>query len=204
MNKVLILPLFLLVAFANVYPQQKIKDFYLSNFNDTGSRDWEVKGDEAMVYDNHVDIDKMQATYYLKNDTMSVKSEKATLTKDTMDAQLKDNVELTIPDRQGNYIKVTCSGPLEMRYNDGIATFNDNVVVESKEGKLYADKTTVFFSSQEKKMLKIVSEGNVKIVREDNVAFAAKATYLGDEKRVVLEGSPRLIYFPKDDETSRN
>jgi lipopolysaccharide export system protein LptA len=112
----------------------------------------------------------------------------------------EENVEVQLSDKEGRAVKITCDGPLEIEYNEGVAVFNNNVTVDNKDGKLYADKTTVFFDNKEKKIVKIVSEGNVKIERENNVTFAQKATYFDADKKIILEGNPRLFYFPKDNE----
>lgn len=182
--------------------QQKIKDFYLSNLKQDGSKDWEVKGNEAIMRNQYVDISKMEAKYFASNDTIFVRSEKATLDKTNMNADLRDNVELKIPDKEGNYITINCTGPLEMRYNEGKAIFYDNVVVNNPQAKLFSDKATVFFDAKDKKKMKIVAEGHVKIVKDDNVAFADRAIYMGEDKQVTLEGNPRLIYFSKKNETA--
>ena len=184
--------------------EQKIKDFYLSNLKEDGSKDWEVKGKEATIKDKFVDIENMDAKYYSEKNPVYIKSDKAKLNKENMNADLKDNVELKIPNKDGTYITITCTGPLEMRYNDGIAIFNENVSADTQSGKLFADKTTVYFDTKDKTKMKIVAEGHVKIIKDENVAFADKATYTGDSKNVVLVGSPRLIYFSKKNETPGN
>jgi lipopolysaccharide export system protein LptA len=184
--------------------QQKINDFYLSNMKEDGTKDWEVKGKEAIIKDKYVDINKMEGKYYSNKDTIFVKSEKAQLDKESMNANLKDNVELKIPDKEGNFVTITCTGPLEMRYNDGIAIFNNNVEVDSKDGKLYSDKATIYFDAKDKTKLKIVAESHVKIVKDDNIAFCDKATYLAAEKNVTLEGNPKVIYFTKKNEAAGN
>jgi LPS export ABC transporter protein LptC len=184
--------------------EQKIKDFYLSNLKEDGSKDWEVKGTEAVIKDKFVDINNMDAKYYSDKNPVYIKSDKAKINKENMNADLKDNVELKIPNKDGTYITITCTGPLEMRYNDGIAIFNENVTADTQDGKLFADKTTIYFDAKDKTKMKIVAEGHVKIVKDENVAFADKATYTGDIKKILLEGSPRLIYFSKKNETSGN
>lgn len=257
----LILAVLLFMSFSVcAFAQEKIKDFYISNYNQDGSPDWEVKGKEAFVHDKHVDIDDMEAKYYSKDDTISIKSNKAKLDKDKMDVYLNDNVrveskdgvklqtevlnwertnnkintaewvqvekdsfqikakgldgdtqfekvdfqkeiEMQIPDKEGKeFTVITCRGPLEIEYNKGTAVFNDSVIVENKEGKLYADTATVFFDMEKKKMTKMVAEGNVRILRGENITFAKKATYFGDDGKIILEGQPRLIYFPESNE----
>ncbi|MCM8787436.1 MAG: LPS export ABC transporter periplasmic protein LptC [Candidatus Omnitrophica bacterium] len=195
LNLVVILFIFVIP----IYSQQKIKDFYLSNYKEDGSRDWEITGKEAQVSEKYVDINNMNASYYSANNVIQIKSDKATIDKENMNATLKDNVEAKIPtkDTKG-YTTITCDGPLEMEHEKGRAIFHNNVVVESEQGKLFCDKATVLFDKDAKKIIKIIAEGNVKIVQEQNVTFAQKATYLEDQKLLVLEGRPNVIYFPKE------
>lgn len=184
--------------------KQKINDFYLSNLKEDGKKDWEMKGKEAILGDKYVDINKMEAKYYSNNDVISIKSENAQLDKESMNADLRDNVELKIPDQEGGLITINCAGPLEMKYSEGIAIFNNSVVVDNREGKLFCDKATVLFDAKDKTKLKIIAEGHVKIVKDDNIAFCDKAIYLGQEKNVTLEGNPKVIYFSKKDATFGN
>lgn len=253
--------LFLFVSLSfSVYPEQRIKNFYLSNLKEDGTRDWELKGDEAIISDDYVDIEKMRANYYLEEDTILITSNTARMNKENMDIFLKDDVHIENKDgatldtdslnwqRQKNRIETfdrvkvskdtmqitatglsadtqlnnaafgrdvevifadakngdvtiaVCSGPLEIEYNAGKATFNDDVVVTNSQGKLYSDKATLYFDIEEKKLIKIISEGNVKIIRENNVAFSQKATYFGDEGKIILEGRPRIMYFSQEGE----
>lgn len=247
---------------SEAFSQQKIKDFYLSNFKDDGTHDWEVRGDDALVYDQYVDIETMEAYYYLEEDTIKITSDKARLNKENMDVHLQDNVNITnkegativtnsldwqnsknlietkdwvkatkdsmeitakgmsadtqmqeadfkeevkvsFPDQETKTpITATCSGPLEIEYSGGKAIFNDDVVVTHIQGKVFSDKSTLYFDSETKAIIKIVSEGNVKIVREGSETFSQRATYFGQEDKLVLEGRPRLIYYPQDSDDS--
>ncbi len=242
--------------------KQEIKDFYLSNFKKDGSADWEIKGKEAAVNGDYIDITTMDANYYIDKDTISVKSNTAKLNKKTQKIQLDGDVEIKNKagwnlktdhldwQRKENYIKtdmpvrteknlfwvkakglyadsqlkkadfkedvqaaftekdkknattINCDGPLEIEYNEGKATFKNNVVVNHEQGKLFSDTAILFFDIEEKKIAKIVSAGQVKIVRDNNVTFADKATYFAAEEKLVLEGSPRLIYFPEEGDNS--
>ncbi|UCD16005.1 MAG: LPS export ABC transporter periplasmic protein LptC [Candidatus Omnitrophota bacterium] len=240
--------------------QQRIKDFYLTNYKEDGAQDWEVEGKEAFIYDTYVDIDQMNAKYYTKDDTVFIKSKKAKLDKKSMDVYLREdvevenkegtlvtdsldwkrnqnniktddwvkvnnksiqitakgmtadtqmskvdfeeNVEALLPDEKNkDYTMITCTGPLEIEHIKGTAVFNDNVVVENKDGTLFSDKATAFFNADEKKLIKVVSVGNVKIVKDENITLAQKATYFGEDERLLIEGNPRVIYFPDEDET---
>jgi LPS export ABC transporter protein LptC len=239
-----------------VYPQQRINDFYLSNYDEDGRRKWEIKGKEAVVHGKYVDINKMRAKYYAGRDIISIKSKKAQLNKGSLNVFLKEDVsventegvrlitdslnwrrddskietnawveahranmqvrakglnadtqfkkidfqedvEVNFPSKEGSYpTTITCNGPLEIRYNEGKAVFNENVVVKDNNGTLFSDKVDVFFDKEKGEIIKIICKGKVKIIRNDNVVFAQKATYLGEEEKVILEGNPRLIYFP--------
>ncbi len=64
---------------------------------------------------------------------------------------------------------------------------------------MFSDKATLFFDPEDKTIIKIVSEGNVKIVRDGNTTFSQKATYFSKEQKIVLEGRPRLIYYQEED-----
>ena len=57
--------------------------------------------------------------------------------------------------------------------------------------------TGIKMSMWTKKIKKVISQGNVKIIKGDNITFAEKATYFGLDGKLVLEGNPRLIYFPE-------
>ncbi len=241
--------------------RQEIEDFYLSNLREDGTSDWEIKGNTAVLDGDCIDIQTMDANYYLEEDIISIKSNQARLNKKSQDMHLKGNVE--IKNSQGwtlwadylnwqqeqNHIKtsspvkttksslvvlakglhadsqlekadfqkdvqvaysdednhnaltINCDGPLEIEYGAGRATFKNNVVVKHQQGTLFSDTATLFFDTEEERIVKIISEGNVKIIRDNNVTFAEKATYLADEEKLTLEGNPRLIYFPHGDES---
>jgi len=253
----IVIAVFTLFYSLDVYPQQKIQDFYLSNYKEGGSKKWEVKGKEALVSGNYVDIDDMKAKYFQDNDTINIRSDKAKLDKKNMDVYLKNNVYVNSEKgitlhadaldwkqssnnistntkvniekeksikvdaegmdadtalskvkfkkdvkvdlfRKDDVIKINCDGPLEIDYNKGVAVFNNNVVVDNVQGKMFARKATVYFNSQDKTIAKVVAEGDVKVVRDDNVTFADRAVYSEKKKKIVLEGRPRLVIFPKE------
>lgn len=236
--------------------RQEITDFYLSNLRQDGTSDWEIKGKEAILDGDYIDIITMDANYFLEEDTISVKSNTARLNKVSQDMYLNGDVRITnregwnlmadyldwqrtqdrimtespvrttkdslVVDAKGLYADsrlekadfhkdvqvsfsgesqeetttINCDGPLEIEYGTGTAIFRNNVVVKHPQGTLFSDKATLFFDTQEERIVKIISEGNVKIVRDNNITLAEKSTYFADEERLVLEGKPRLIYFP--------
>ncbi len=248
----LLLLLFIFFKIIPDFAQQRIKEFYLSDWSQNKKK-WELRGKKAFIFDKYVDIEKLEAKYFLKNKIVNLKSDKGRIIKPMKEVYLKDNVKVKTNDgislfssslawknnllftedkvelerdnlrivakglkaeenlkkvnfqkevkvrlsQEDNKVVITCSGPLEIDYNQAKAIFNKDVVVTSKEGKIEADKGIVYFDKSSRTIIKIVCEGNVKIEREGNVSFAEKATYLGKEKKIILEGNPRLVIFPK-------
>lgn len=238
--------------------QQKIKDFYISNFKPDGSKDWQMQGKEAIIYEHHVDIDKMNALYYPKDDTVTITSSKARLNKANMDIFLQDNVYLKsqqglklITDtlnwkRTSNLVEtndkvylfkntlrivargmsadtqlkkadfgkdvkvqmpikdtkeqvmITCSGPLEIEYNKGEAVFNDDVVMKKQDATMYSDKAFLYFDVAKKGIKKIIAQGNVKIIKDQNLTLADRAIYLAETGKVTFEGNPKIFYYPQE------
>ncbi len=247
---------------ASGYAQQKVGDFNLSNFRGDGTKDWEMRGKEAFVFDEYVDVNQMQARHYRQDRIIDIKADKGMLYKPQMDAYLRENVEIHSDDgaalytdsltwkkdknliytddpvrlarnsleieargmnadtemetvdftedvtlmsqdeETGDMITVQCQGPLEVDYNRGVAVFKDQVRVESERGLMFSDKATVYFNADQQNIMRIIAEGNVKIVQGENITLADKATYVNAEQRLVLEGTPHLIIFP--DETTGN
>jgi len=234
------------------FAQQQIKEFYLSDWSKK-ERKWELRGKKALVFNKYVEIENLEAKYFLKNRIINLKSDKGRIIKPVEEVYLKDNVKVKTNDginlfssslawknnllftedkvklerdnlkivakglkaeenlkkvnfqkevkvdfyEKNNKIVITCSGPLEIDYNQAKAIFNKDVVVTSEEGRIEANKGVVYFDKDKQKIIKIVCEGNVKIERGNNISFAERVTYLDKEKKIILEGSPRLVIFPK-------
>lgn len=66
--------------------------------------------------------------------------------------------------------------------------------VKATRGELTinSDRIEVFFDQKEEKIIKSVAYGNVEIVHEDTVATGQKATFLEEEEKIILTGSPAL------------
>jgi len=114
---------------------------------------------------------------------------------------------------------ITCDGPLEIDYEKNIAVFNNNVKVDRPDTILYSDKMDVYFSQTSEdsdepeeadgpagsdEMMgssidKIIAQGNVKIVRGENISYSDKATYLATDKRIILNGRPKLVIYSTED-----
>ena len=92
---------------------------------------------------------------------------------------------------------ITCSGPLEVDYANGLAVFRKDVKVTDERGTVYADRMDVHLDPQTQKILKVVAGGNVRIVRGQNQSFSDEAVYFPPENKVLLSGNPKLTLYPK-------
>src|SRR3990167_415501 len=121
---------------------------------------------------------------------------------------LKDDVTVELQEEQGagdaplsskEPTVITCDGPLEIDYEKEIAIFNTNVKVNQKErGDMYADKMEAYFDFKNKKILRIKSMGNVKIVKGENTSYSEEAEYSAATKKMVLTGRPRLVIYSEE------
>ena len=94
---------------------------------------------------------------------------------------------------------ITCSGPLEIDYEKEIAIFHNNVMVDQKDqGIMYADRMDAYFDFKNKKILRIISKGNVKIVKDENTSYSDEALYSAQDGKLTLSGNPRLVINSKD------
>ncbi|MDP3732666.1 MAG: LPS export ABC transporter periplasmic protein LptC [Candidatus Omnitrophota bacterium] len=118
-------------------------------------------------------------------------------------------------------IVITCDGPLQIDYDKNIATFNNNVKVDTQDALIQSDIMDVFFGKTGKdspdskkeasglgsvmgatggsKIDKIIARGNVKITRGENVSYSDEATYNALDKKITLSGKPKLIIYSSED-----
>ncbi|MFA5118504.1 MAG: LPS export ABC transporter periplasmic protein LptC [Candidatus Omnitrophota bacterium] len=112
-----------------------------------------------------------------------------------------------------NKIMVTCDGSLEIDYQRNIATFSDNVKVDTVDGSIYSDVMEVYFiksNNQEapkassaglpagamtSQVDKIKAYGNVTIVRGDNISNSDEAVYSASDNKIILLGKPKLVIY---------
>jgi LPS export ABC transporter protein LptC len=105
-------------------------------------------------------------------------------------------------------IVIICDGPLEVDYEKNIAIFNNNVKVETPDLTIYSDKMQVYFTPKDdtaksgegaavmsSSINKIVSQGNVRILRGENISYSQEATYTAVDKRIVLTGRPQIEIY---------
>jgi len=135
------------------------------------------------------------------------------LNKVTLEKDVKVNINPATNPNTASGLKdkiiITCDGPLEINYEKNIATFKNNVKVENKDSSIYSDIMDVYFAPSDKsspkadsnsiimgsKIEKIVSRGNVKIVRGENISYSDEAVYTAADKKIVLSGKPKLIIY---------
>jgi len=110
-------------------------------------------------------------------------------------------------------IVITCDGPLEIDYGKNIATFKNNVQVDTQDVFIQSDIMDVYFggvgketssaetdiTSMGSKIEKIVARGNVKITRGENISYSDEAIYTALDKKITLSGSPKLIIYSTED-----
>ena len=121
-------------------------------------------------------------------------------------------------------IVITCDGPLQIDYDKNIATFNNNVKVDTQDALIDSDIMDVYFgkagagkdtsgskkadsdvssalggSAMGSKIDKIVARGNVKITRGENVSYSDEAIYSALDKKIILSGKPKLIIYSGED-----
>ncbi|MCX5695653.1 MAG: LPS export ABC transporter periplasmic protein LptC [Candidatus Omnitrophica bacterium] len=129
------------------------------------------------------------------------------------DASLAKTGDLAVKEK----ITVTCDGSLTVDYEKNIATFNKNVKVEKSDSVIYSDTMVLYFSSGKdspkvkedntaglmgnNKIDKIVARGNVRIVRGENTSYSDEAVYSALEKKIILSGKPKLVFYSTKDLT---
>ncbi|MBN2483850.1 MAG: LPS export ABC transporter periplasmic protein LptC [Candidatus Omnitrophica bacterium] len=122
MNLQVILFIVVIISYlfgAPAFSQQKITDFNLSNFREDGKKDWEMRGQEAFIFEEYVDIRQMEARHYRAGRIIDIKADKGMLYKPHMDAYLYNNVEA--------------------RSNDGAALFTDSLIWKKDKNLIYTN-----------------------------------------------------------------
>ena len=71
-----------------------------------------------------------------------------------------EDVKVTIlPDKT-----ITCDGPFSLDHENSVAVFNNNVKIRDNENETFTDRLTVYLDPDTNKILRVVTEGNVKVV----------------------------------------
>lgn len=173
----------------------------------TDSLDWDRQTEKVTTKDQ-VNLERESLTASGVGAEAQPNLKKFSMDKD-IKVQIKpDESKSSKKDMLKNRIYITCNGPLEVDYENNVATFKDNVVVDDGTIQLYSDVMDVHFKTKKAVgaasdetatpaggLTKIVAKGNVKIVRGENTSYSDEATYNAETKKLVLSGRPRLEIF---------
>lgn len=141
------------------------------------------------------------------------------LNKITLEKDVTVNINPTTSENQPgqgmkNKIIITCDGALQIDYAKNLATFNNNVKVDTKEFLIYSDVMDVYFIMSDKdrpkepekisigagaKIEKIVARGNVRIIRGENISYSDEAIYTLADKKITLVGKPKLVIYSAEE-----
>lgn len=91
---------------------------------------------------------------------------------------------------------ITCDGEVQFDYEMNQAYFFKNVKVVSEDATIDSDKITVYFDPDTKRLTEILAEGNVRLMRGDNITYSHMASYSEVDKKITLSGKPRFILSP--------
>lgn len=190
----------------------------------TNSLDWDRKK-ELVSTNDLVNIYKDNMVTTSKGAIGHPNLSQVTLEKDVTVEMALNSMEKDKPKEKGKVV-ITCDGPVEIDYQKNVANFKNNVKVDKQDFILYSDTMDVYFltgspskaaeiknepQKKEKKdsgmgfdmsgskLEKIVAQGNVKIVRGDNVSYCQKATYTGADSKIVLTGQPKIVIVSTED-----
>lgn len=125
---------------------------------------------------------------------MTARGKGGSANSDERRARLKKNIIVAMDP----HTTVTCDGPLEVTYEDNQAIFYKNVEVVDKDGKMFADKLTVNFDRDSKKLAEVIAEGHVKVKRGKSYTLSEKAIYTDGTKSAQLLGRPQVIIDPTE------
>lgn len=133
---------------------------------------------------------------FIERKDMDIEGTGASTQPDLKMAKLNKDIKVDIKDPPA---VITCDGPLEVDYDKNIAYFYDNVKLIDKETTIDTDKATAYFKPKSRALTKVLCEGNVKIVRGEDITYADGLTYLPDEGRVILTGRPKIFIRSGDE-----
>ena len=81
---------------------------------------------------------------------------------------------------------------LQLDDNAGLMVFTGNAVAEQAGVTIHGHRLTVKYRGENRDIVEVVAEGDVKILQEDRVATGDKAVFYRNEGRVVLTGDPKV------------
>ena len=200
----------------------KVLAFNLEGLNERGAKKWDVKGESAeAISENRVKLDNIVASAYGEDAEAVITADKGVYDRAKNNVRLDKNVHATIESTQGftgsfvdgvdqksgadkkkdkskkSKTVITCDGEVQFDYEKNVAVFLKNVKVVNEDGVIDADRITVYLDPETRKLKEIVADGDVKIVRGENVTLSQKASYSETDKKVTLSGRPKLILSPE-------
>lgn len=95
-------------------------------------------------------------------------------------------------------VDIICRGLLAIDYYHGKAVFNKRVKMTSRDGVVYSDKATEFFDPHSRRLVKIISQGHVRVERGSSVSYSEWAKYSARDSKIIFTGRPKIIYYPKE------
>lgn len=155
----------------------------------TDSIKWDQDKDEVST-DERVNI--------IKDESLEIQGKGLEAQPSLKKARIDEEVEVKIPQEDNSFIMITCKGPLDIDYQEGKAVFYGDVKADQKDSQIFSDKATVYFDIETRTVLKMIAEGNVRIIRGKNTSFSDRAIYNATTKKIRLEGNPRLVIFPEN------
>ena len=121
------------------------------------------------------------------------------LMRDAMGGAPLDDLEENLDNEKKHKATITCDGPLEIDYENNIAIFNNNVKVDDQRGQIYSNIMQAYLDPVSKNIFKVVAEGDVRVVREEDSTFSERAVYTTADQKIVLLGKPK-IFIHADEE----
>lgn len=205
--------------------KQKVLAFDLEVLSDRGEKKWDVRGRSAeAITENRIKLNNIVARSYGEGSEATITGDDGVYDRLNNNVKLENNVKavientenfskdfmslpLTPPESNGTGADkpkktktvITCDGNAVFDYQNNKAYFNRNVKVLSDDANIDADKITVNLDMATKKVKEIVAEGNVKITRGENITYSDSATFIEEDKSVILSGRPRLILCQEGD-----
>lgn len=214
--------------------KHKVLSFNLEGLNDRGEKKWDVNGESAeAISEDKVELDNIVAKAYGEEAEAVITADKGVYDKTKNNVTLQQNVKAVIESTDnfnGNFVDfsgktgakdtadetgpnipkqktkttITCDGEVQFDYEKNVAFFLKNVHVISKDGSIIADKITVHLDPDTKQVSEIIAEGNVKIMRGENITYSKRATYNAITKKVSLTGRPKLVIYQDGDDVNTN
>jgi len=204
--------------------QHKVMSFNLEGLTEKGAKNWDVKGDSAeSVSETQVRLNKIEAKAYGEDSQAVITADNGVYDKTKNNVTLENNVKATIVNTESGAkdfldlpssakdtskskktstgtpkktkTVITCDSDVLFDYQNNHVYFNKNVKVRSDDGAIDADRITINLDPVTRRIKEIIAEGNVKMVRGENVTYSDKATYAESDKKVALTGKPKLVIY---------